>query len=790
MFLAAAVTSLLKLKMDRAEHLAVAIRVRPALPRDERPEEVVEVVGDTVKVSDAEHFVESHYDRVFPSSSSQTDLFDFVSQSVAYTGKGYNCTIFAYGQTGSGKTFTMFGSDWENNNPARQEYYASRTARAAASMRQDPLTNPVSRGVIPRCVSLLFETLREGRTFYCSFLQIYNDKLFDLLQDPTRQRPLLIREDAFNGIFVENLAEFVVQSEDDCFGLLLKGDRNRAVRQTKFNDHSSRSHTLLQVLVETDRADKRGNLKRAKLNLVDLAGSERFVKDGLMKGEHISELTNINSSLTTLGKVIAALASGHRHIPYRESKLTRLLQDSLGVNTRTILIATVSPTLGCLEETLSTLKFADRARQVMVTIKKNEVSATSDKLVSRLQQEIQHLKNMLGLKRRGGLQELHQEMWALRQENKKLKTISTGLTVEDVERLKEENKRMRIELQNMGTSSRGTNESMFITEAHSNDLPSQTSSEFGVLSSPDYREARSASKIGNVPRAVDIVAIVQKTGGSLQATLEAVRKQDLKHAAADLATRLTTQGRCPTCTLKVPCKHYQSQSDLPKVDVPAALPSPVNISTQLPNIFTKRDLSQPPCLPRPPSNALNTSLEAQRSLSVRYRAKDNTFKVDGGLLAEQRKAEQERRRLKEAEQRLKTLEMLEIYREEKLRKEIEKIEEEKNLEEAELRRQSAHERRHQEYLQAQKQRLIEHSLSKQERQQQDAAKRYEEELRKKQGSARRRRELDKKKEPVQGYKHKKKVIESIINSQLTGLGLNSMELDELCKENYEAEQSS
>jgi type IV secretory pathway VirB10-like protein len=175
---------------------------------------------------------------------------------------------------------------------------------------------------------------------------------------------------------------------------------------------------------------------------------------------------------------------------------------------------------------------------------------------------------------------------------------------------------------------------------------------------------------------------------------------------------------------------------------------------------------------------------------VRYRAKDNTFKVDGGLLAEQRKAEQERRRLKEAEQRLKTLEMLEIYREEKLRKEIEKIEEEKNLEEAELRRQSAHERRHQEYLQAQKQRLIEHSLSKQERQQQDAAKRYEEELRKKQGSARRRRELDKKKEPVQGYKHKKKVIESIINSQLTGLGLNSMELDELCKENYEAEQSS
>lgn len=750
------------------------------MPRDERPEQVVEVEGGTVRVNDAEHSIESNYDVVFPQTTSQAEVFDFVSRGVASTGKGYNCTIFAYGQTGSGKTFTMFGADWEANNPAKQEYYISRTARAHRSLRKDPLTNSVSRGIIPRCISLLFETLTEGHTFYCSFLQIYNDKLFDLLQDPGRQRPLLVREDAVNGIFVENLAEFVVQSEDDCLGLLLRGDRNRAVRQTKFNDHSSRSHTLLQILIETDRADKRGNLKRAKLNLCDLAGSERFVKDGLMKGDHISELTNINSSLTTLGKVIAALALGHKHIPYRESKLTRLLQDSLGVNTRTILIATVSPTLGCVDETVSTLKFADRARQVMVTIKKNEISATNDKLVSRLQQEIQHLKNMLGLKRRGGLQELHQQMWALRQENQKLKSITTGVTVEDVERLKDENKRMRIELQRINSSGRDTTTSMFITEAR-DEFPSKPSSASEALSSPDYREARSRAKIGHTPRALDIVAVAQKKGGDIQSTLEAVRKQDLKHAAANLSARLPGQGRCPICTLKVPCKHYNDPNDLPHIEVEAAQPSPVNLRQIIPTHSPKRDLSQPP-IPKPPTEPINRSFDGQRSLSVRYRSKDNTFKLDGGLLVEQRKAEQQRKRLKDAEQKLKTLEMLEEYREEKLRKEIEKIEEERRLEEDDMRRQSAHERKHQEYLSAQKQKMIEHNLARQQKQQEEASKRYDDEMKKKQEAARRRLEQEKKKQAVTEYKQKKRVIENLLTEQLAGLGLETYEADE----NYEA----
>ncbi len=265
--------------------------------------------------------------------------------------KGFNCTIFAYGQTGSGKTFTMFGSDWERNNPAPQVY--NKTDRPSFRGRRlvertsqaDPLINPKLFGIIPRSITTLFNSKKSSNyTFYCSFLQIYNEKLYDLLQDPNREKPLNIRENPQQGIFVENLAEFVVENEEDCYYLLRMGDRNRAVRQTKMNNHSSRSHTIFQILLESDIANRHGNLKRAKLNLCDLAGSEKYDKEGQMISSHISEMTNINKSLTTLGKVISILSSNSSaHVPYRESKLTRILSDSLAVNTRTILIGAVSP---------------------------------------------------------------------------------------------------------------------------------------------------------------------------------------------------------------------------------------------------------------------------------------------------------------------------------------------------------------------------------------------------------------------------------------------------------------
>lgn len=235
-------------------------------------------------------------------------------------------------------------------------------------------------------------------TVYWSFLQIYNENLYDLLQDGKLERSLKIREDKITGIYVEGLAEFVVNSSKDWYALMKRGERNRITKSTKANIQSSRSHSIFQLWVETDQVDKRGMLKRAKLNLCDLAGSEKITnKEETISKAHFLELKTINLSLTTLGKVIAALSKNKNDksianlksdskqkvqwVPYRESKLTRLLQDSLGGNTRTWLIATVSPIIDNSDETISTLKFADRAKQVMVKIKANELDASDDALV-------------------------------------------------------------------------------------------------------------------------------------------------------------------------------------------------------------------------------------------------------------------------------------------------------------------------------------------------------------------------------------------------------------------------
>jgi len=149
------------------------------------------------------------------------------------------------------------------------------------------------------------------------------------------------------------------------------------------NIASSRSHCILQILVESDKVDKNGMLVRAKLNLADLAGSEKIHKEEEMHSAHLLELRNINLSLTTLGKVIGLLADQRKsaHIPFRESKLTRLLQDSLGGNTQTFLVATASPCVDNIEESISTLKFADRAKCVMQRVKKNEYSAKDDVII-------------------------------------------------------------------------------------------------------------------------------------------------------------------------------------------------------------------------------------------------------------------------------------------------------------------------------------------------------------------------------------------------------------------------
>ncbi|XP_066386122.1 kinesin-like protein KIN-12G [Miscanthus floridulus] len=294
---------------------------------------------------------------------------------------GYNSCMFAYGQTGSGKTHTMLG-DIENG-----------TRR-----------NNVNCGITPRVFEHLFTRIQKEKelrrdeklrfTCKCSFLEIYNEQILDLLNPNSVN--LQIREDARKGIHVESLTEHEISNAREALQQLIEGAANRKVAATNMNRASSRSHSVFTCLIESKWESQGINHHRfSRLNLVDLAGSERQKSSGA-EGERLKEATNINKSLSTLGLVITNLIAvsnkKSQHVPYRDSKLTFLLQDSLGGNSKTTIIANISPSSCCAAETLSTLKFAQRAKYIRNNAIINE-DASGDVLSMRLQ--IQNLKKVI-----------------------------------------------------------------------------------------------------------------------------------------------------------------------------------------------------------------------------------------------------------------------------------------------------------------------------------------------------------------------------------------------------------
>ncbi|XP_039971710.1 kinesin-like protein KIF17 [Xiphias gladius] len=284
--------------------------------------------------------------------------------------EGYNGTIFAYGQTGSGKSFTMQGV----SEPAAQ------------------------RGVIPRAFEHIFESIQcaENTKFLvrASYLEIYNEEIRDLLGNDTKQR-LELKEHPERGVYVRDLSVHTVHSVGECERIIEQGWRNRAVGFTLMNKDSSRSHSIFTIHLEICNTDAAGqdHLRAGKLNLVDLAGSERQSKTGAT-GERLREATKINLSLSALGNVISALVDGRsKYIPYRDSKLTRLLQDSLGGNTRTLMIACLSPADNNYEESLSTLRYANRAKSIQNRPCINE--DPKDALLREYQEEIKKLRALI-----------------------------------------------------------------------------------------------------------------------------------------------------------------------------------------------------------------------------------------------------------------------------------------------------------------------------------------------------------------------------------------------------------
>ncbi|KAJ8568359.1 hypothetical protein K7X08_027892 [Anisodus acutangulus] len=316
--------------------------------------------------------------------------------------EGYNSCVFAYGQTGSGKTHTMLG-DIEGG-----------TRR-----------HSVNCGMTPRVFEYLFSRIQKERearreenikfTCRCSFLEIYNEQILDLL-DPSSVN-LQIREDTKKGIHVEDLKEVEVTSARDVMQQLLQGAANRKVASTNMNRASSRSHSVFTCVIESKWESQGVTHHRfARFNLVDLAGSERQKSSGA-EGERLKEATNINKSLSTLGLVIMNLVSisngKSHHVPYRDSKLTFLLQDSLGGNAKTCIIANISPSSCCSLETLSTLKFAQRAKFIKNHAFVNE-DASGDVLAMRIQ--IQNLKKEVARLRSmadGGVENHENDAWTV-----------------------------------------------------------------------------------------------------------------------------------------------------------------------------------------------------------------------------------------------------------------------------------------------------------------------------------------------------------------------------------------
>eukprot|EP01135_Chromosphaera_perkinsii_P007531 Nk52_evm15s913 gene=Nk52_evmTU15s913 len=322
------------------------------------------------------------FDRVFGPNSTQMDVYsDVVTPMLSEVLMGYNCTMFAYGQTGTGKTYTMEG-------------YPSADPKQNLNWQEDP-----DSGIIPRTLHNLFEILEQQTSEYSvkvSFVELYNEELRDLLNSNDNQK-LRIFEDASRkgSVIIQGAEEVVVRNKEDVFPILEMGSAKRQTAATNMNQTSSRSHCVFTITVHTKETTVDGEdlVKIGKLNLVDLAGSENIGKSGA-QNQRAREAGNINQSLLTLGRVISCLVEHAAHIPYRESKLTRLLQDSLGGKTKTCIIATVSPAAVNLEETLSTLDYANRAKNIMNRPEVNQ-KLTKRVLIKEYTEEIEKLRRDL-----------------------------------------------------------------------------------------------------------------------------------------------------------------------------------------------------------------------------------------------------------------------------------------------------------------------------------------------------------------------------------------------------------
>jgi hypothetical protein len=367
--------------------ILVAVRCRPLSEREKEisPKETVQIIDKKIiKMKDPNGFLNPNnirskeqileFDYAFNNKDNQETIFNCTTKPlIEGIINGFNAAVFAYGATGAGKTYTMLGDD---NNP----------------------------GIMPLAFGELFKLIknysnREYLIKLC-YLEIYNENIRDLLINSSAN--LELREDPNKGLVINGITEIIANSGEHILSILKKGNKKRTTEATNSNQTSSRSHAILQIMVSCK--EKKNNIKLGKLSLIDLAGSERasVTKN---KGMRLIEGANINKSLLTLGNCINALCESNLkgtkpHIPYRDSKLTRLLKDSLGGNSRTVMIANISPFIYSFDDTYNTLNYADRAKHIKTRVKANVINNNHNannylNVIKHLQSKVLLLQNQL-----------------------------------------------------------------------------------------------------------------------------------------------------------------------------------------------------------------------------------------------------------------------------------------------------------------------------------------------------------------------------------------------------------
>jgi DNA repair exonuclease SbcCD ATPase subunit len=385
-------------KANTAENIKVIVRCRPLNTKEKengyKPCVELNLGENTVQVNhvvgDPDRWT---FDAVVNNTYSQRDVFtQFIMPMVDSVMDGFNATVFAYGQSGSGKTHTMTGK----------------------------LDDEDLKGIIPRTFEYVFQTIREQQTssptrsftLSCTFVELYNGKIHDLLAKG--QVPLAVKESKDKTFFVQGVNIPQVKFAEDLSRHMEEGTERRRVASTDLNADSSRSHSLFTLIVDMVDSDEDGNTRSvtSKFNLVDLAGSERQSKTGAA-GDTLKEGCNINLSLSALGTVIDTLVKGKGHVPFRSSPLTMLLKDSLGGSSKTVMFANIGPSEHNLSETVSTLRFADRAKQI-----KNKPVVnldTKDQKIQELTEQVNDLKERLKQFESVGVKKMEDELEQLRE---------------------------------------------------------------------------------------------------------------------------------------------------------------------------------------------------------------------------------------------------------------------------------------------------------------------------------------------------------------------------------------